>query len=214
MFYLNDRLVLENSSLRDRVSKLFDELASNEELSRTFVHNPALVLSARLLPSDYANTISKTSIDNANALLHSILSNPKFMEWLAGYQKELEEYYEKNHDLPDRQKIRMDLAKGLIEAGDAVILSHLLNNDGQEMCSVTARPPPPPPPPMSTNILLMNTQLTVLLFSTAIIFTVIVGMVFLGKAFDTKLDMVKISSNELRSLSEEIIRFSRDKSKE
>ena len=123
-FFLNDYLVANGISLRKRVSDLFDELEKNPELAKVFIHNPSLVLQSKVLPEFEA--MNEDSINAANQLLFSILSNDKFMKWTEEYGAKLIDQYSKTGKFPDKKKILRSFAKGIIEYGDPTILSEIL----------------------------------------------------------------------------------------
>jgi len=66
-FFLNDYLIANGTSLRKRVSDLFDELEKNPELPKVFIHNPSLVLQSKVLPE--FEVIDEDSINAANQLV-------------------------------------------------------------------------------------------------------------------------------------------------
>ena len=124
VFFLNDYLVANGISLRKRISDLFDELEKNPELAKVFVRNPALVLQSKVLPE--FEVMDEDSINAANQLLFSVLSNDKFMKWTQDYGAKLIDQYNKTGKVPDKKKILRAFAKGIIEYGDPKILSDLL----------------------------------------------------------------------------------------
>jgi hypothetical protein len=123
-FFLNDYLVANGISLRKRVSDLFDELEKNPELAKVFIRNPFLVLQSKVLP-EFA-VMNEDSINAANQLLYSVLSNDKFMKWAETYGAKLIDQYNKTGKIPDKKKMLRAFAKGIIEYGDPRILSDLL----------------------------------------------------------------------------------------
>lgn len=124
VFFLNDYLVANGISLRKRISDLFDELEKNPELAQVFVRNPVLVLQSKVLPE--FTVMDEDAIDAANQLLYSVLSNDKFMKWTQDYGAKLIDQYNKTGKLPDKKKILHAFAKGIVEYGDPRILSDLL----------------------------------------------------------------------------------------
>ncbi len=124
VFFLNDYLVANGISLRKRVSDLFDELEKNNELAQVFIQNPTLVLQSKVLPE--FQVLEENSINAANQLLFSVLSNDKFMKWTQDYGTKLIDRYNKTGKVPDKKKILRDFAKGIIEYGDPELLSDIL----------------------------------------------------------------------------------------
>ena len=86
-FFLNDYLVANGISLRKRVSDLFNELEKNDELAKVFIQNPTLVMLNKVLPE--FEVIEENSINAANRLLFSVLSNEKFLKWTQEYGTKL-----------------------------------------------------------------------------------------------------------------------------
>jgi hypothetical protein len=123
-FFLNDYLVANGISLRKRVSDLFDELENNNELAKVFIQNPTLVLQSKVL-SEF-EVIEENSINAANQLLFSVLSNDKFLKWTQDYGTKLIDQYNKTGKVPDKKKILRAFAKGIIEYGDPKMLSDIL----------------------------------------------------------------------------------------
>lgn len=123
-FFLNDYLVANGISLRKRVSDLFDELEKNNELSKVFVQNPTLIMLSKVLPE--FEVIEENSINAANQLLFSVLSNDKFLKWTQDYGTKLIDQYNKTGKVPDKKKILRAFAKGIIEYGDPKLLSDIL----------------------------------------------------------------------------------------
>ena len=124
VFFLNDYLVANGISLRKRVSDLFDELEKNNELAQVFIQNPTLVFQSKVLPE--FQVLEENSINAANQLLFSVLSNDKFLKWTQDYGTKLIDQYNKTGKVPDKKKILRDFAKGIIEYGDPKLLSDLL----------------------------------------------------------------------------------------
>ena len=123
-FFLNDYFVANGISLRKRVSELFDELEKNDELAQVFIQNPTLVMLSKVLPE--FEVIEENSINAANQLLFSVLSNDKFLKWTQEYGTKLIDQYNKTGKVPDKKKILQAFAKGIIEYGDERILGDLL----------------------------------------------------------------------------------------
>jgi hypothetical protein len=123
-FFLNDYFVANGISLRKRVSDLFDELEKNDELAQVFIQNPTLVMLSKVLPE--FEVIEENSINAANQLLFSVLSNDKFLKWTQDYGAKLIDQYNKTGKVPDKKKILQAFAKGIIEYGDERILGDLL----------------------------------------------------------------------------------------
>jgi hypothetical protein len=123
-FFLNDYLVANGISLRKRVSDLFDELEKNNELAKVFIQNPTLVLQSKVL-SEF-EVIEENSINAANQLLFSVLSNDKFLKWTQDYGTKLIDQYNKTGKVPDKKKILRAFAKGIIEYGDPKMISNIL----------------------------------------------------------------------------------------
>jgi hypothetical protein len=123
-FFLNDYLVANGISLRKRISDLFDELEKNNELAQVFIQNPTLVMLSKVLPE--FEMIEEDSINAANQLLFSVLSNDKFLKWTQDYGSKLIDQYNKTGKVPDKKKILRAFAKGILEYGDERILGDLL----------------------------------------------------------------------------------------
>ena len=102
-FFLNDYLVSNGISLRERVSDLFDELEKNKELAQVFVQNPTLVMQTKVLPE--FEVLEENSINAANQLLFSVLSNDKFLKWTQDYGTKLIDQYNKTGKVPHKKEI-------------------------------------------------------------------------------------------------------------
>lgn len=123
-FYLDDYLVANGISIRKRVSDLFDELKNNPQLAQVFIQNPILVLQTKTLPE--LQTIDEDATNAANQFLFSVLTNDKFVKWLENYQNKLITQYNKNATFPTKKQVLKEFAKSIIENGDPLIVSNLL----------------------------------------------------------------------------------------
>jgi hypothetical protein len=196
-FFLNDYFVANGISLRKRISDLFDELEKNPELAQVFIRNPVLVLQSKVLPE--FEVMGEDEIDAANQLLYSVLSNDKFMNWTQEYGAKLINQYNKTGKLPDKKKILRAFAKGIIEYGDERILGDLLdmpqNFNGSEGL-------------VEHWWFYYHIVLAIEFFYIFVYDYIIVGANRIS-LLDEKQQIVTISPKELKSLAEQMIKYSK-----
>jgi hypothetical protein len=197
-FYLNDYLVANGTSLRKRVSELFDQMEQDRELARVFIQNPIVVLQSKVFPEFHIT--DQESVNAANQLLFSVLTNEKFMRWTEKYQKSLIDRYNKTGEVPDKKELLQTLAKGIIQHGDAKILTDLL-----ELSQTSSTPTP---------FGIRHVWYYVEFYAWAYIYIFYIYIFAFGRAdkmslFDEKQQMVTISPKELRSLAEQIVKHAK-----
>jgi hypothetical protein len=197
-FFLNDYLIANGISLRKRVSDLFDELEKNPELAQVFIRNPFLVLQSRVLP-EFA-VMNEDSINAANQLLYSVLSNDKFMKWAEEYGAKLIDRFNKTGKVPDKKEMLRAFAKGIIEYGDPRILSDLLEIPQQLDESVSG---------LVEHWWLYYHIIMVIEFYYFFTYDYIVVAPDRISLLDEKQKMVTISPKELKALTERLIKHAK-----
>ena len=154
-----DLLVFDYEKLDERSIHLFDQLKRSEVLRAEFISNPAGVLGREVLQG--RKLTSPLEIDQANRLLFSLLSNPRFWVWAGRYQRriwaELRRANIKGRTpaevkrlallILSKRRIYHDLAVGMREFGDAELYRALIPADGvyQNIGSITYDGPDPGP---------------------------------------------------------------------
>ena len=199
--------------LRKRVSDLFDELEKNPELAQVFIRNPIIVLQSKIFPE--FPTFDEDTINKANQFLFSVLSNDKFMKWLENYQKETINRYNKSGKLPSKKKVLQEFAKGLIENGDPKILNDLLEVSTKTVEQLNASRM------IEMDFLVSNKNFAIWEYLFLIRISVFVynydyftyQAAGIGKidSIDEQQKIVTISTKELRSLSEQIVKYAKHK---
>jgi hypothetical protein len=204
--YLNDYLVANGISLRKRVSELFDQLEQDRELAKVFIQNPIVVLQSKVFPE--FPVADETSVNAANQLLFSVLTNERFMQWAKKYQKSLMAHYNKTGEIPDKRELLQTVARGIIEHGDPKILTDLLD------LSQTST--------AATSVGFRHVWYYVEFYAWAYIYFFYIFIYAFANAdtislLDEKQQVVTISPKELRSLAEQMVEYAkqmRDQSKE
>lgn len=203
----NDRLILENSSLRIKVTALFKELDEKPELAHLFIRNPAKVLASRVLPADFA-MISEKSLNRANELIYSIINNPEFVKWIEDYQLEVAGEYTKTGDFPDKKKLRKDFAKAVLKFGDESIVYNLINNSDNAEAIITGGEMRP----VADCEVVVETLVALLL--VVAVAAVVLPVLFIGKANlpelkNNRMTMVKITSTELHAIANQLVEYAK-----
>ena len=204
-FFLNDYLDVKGISLRNRISSLFDELAKDPKLAQVFIRNPILVLQSKVLPE--VQLLDEETLNASNQFLFSVLSNDKFTKWLENYQTKLIAQYNRTAKLPSKKKLLQEFAKGLIKNGDPKILSDLLQ------ISAKGGPEPQKTLVFVHDFIALASILIRLNIITVTQYYVIIWFWILGpskmKLLDENQKIVTISPRELKSLSEQIVKYAK-----
>jgi hypothetical protein len=132
----SDFLILNIDDFGANVQRFFKTLEQSDAHKQLFVSDPSGVITKMLLPDV---PFSESTINDANRILYSMLSNAKFMKWANEYQQKLyDEALEttkiKDPDeamkimtaLFDKRKIYADLVQGLIDSGDKEIVGTII----------------------------------------------------------------------------------------
>jgi hypothetical protein len=204
-FFLNDYLDVKGINLRNRISGLFDELAKDPKLAQVFIRNPILVLQSMVLPE--VPLLDEETLNASNQFLFSVLSNDKFTKWLENYQSKLIAQYNSTAKLPSKRKIIQEFAKGLIINGDPKILSDLLQISPKGF------------PEQQKTLVFVHDYIAIasifirLSIITVSQYYVIIWFWILGpskmKLMDENQKIVTISPRELKSLSEQIVKYAK-----
>ena len=212
-FFLNDYLISNGINLRKRVSDLFDELEKNPELATVFIRNPIVVLQTKIFPEFPEFDVDRTN--EANQFLFSVLSNDKFIQWLEKYQKQTINHYNKSGKLPNKHKVLQEFAKGLIENGDPKILSDLLDTSSKTIEQLKSSKM------IEMDFIISNKNFAIWEYLFLIRISLFVynydyftyQAAGIGKIdiIDEQQKIVTISSKELRSLSDQIIKYAKQK---
>jgi hypothetical protein len=212
-FFLNDYLISNGINLRKRVSDLFDELEKNPELSNAFIRNPIVVLQTKIFPEFPKFDIDQTN--EANQFLFSVLSNDKFVQWLEKYQKQTIKNYNNSGKLPSKRKVLQEFAKGLIENGDPKILSDLLDTSQKTIEQLNSSKM------IEMDFIVSNKNFAIWEYLFLIRISLFVYNYYyftyqaagIGKIdiIDEQQQIVTISSKELRSLSDQIVKDAKQK---
>jgi hypothetical protein len=132
-------LLLKNNSFRQETNAFFDLLALSPTVREGFFHNPVGVMRAMFsftLHSDLETTQDDSA---ANRLLFSIVSNPKFFEFLDRHQNSTDPRLSgliealpaiRSCQNGDRAQFFKELTEVFAECGDKSILEGLLTADG------------------------------------------------------------------------------------
>lgn len=212
-FFLNDYLISNGINLRKRVSDLFDELEKNPELANAFIRNPIVVLQTKIFPEFPKFDIDQTN--EANQFLFSVLSNDKFVQWLEKYQKQTIKNYNNSGKLPSKRKVLQEFAKGLIENGDPKILSDLLDTSQKTIEQLNSSKM------IEMDFIVSNKNFAIWEYLFLIRISLFVynydyftyQAAGIGKIdiIDEQQKIVTISSKELRSLSDQIVKYAKQK---
>ncbi|GEM_PF-2659665 len=154
----DDLLVLDYAGFSRHTALFYKKLeaASFREL---FVRDPAGVLFDSLFPGYKSPTPGK--INQANRMLFSLLSNPKFMDWSKGFQKKLEETAQRAapQEKPgeaiklytvqvDRAKLYQEILEATRSFADVEFFhSAFIADPDDNPCGTVPRPIPLPNPP-------------------------------------------------------------------
>ena len=212
-FFLNDYLISNGINLRKRVSDLFDELEKNPELATVFIRNPIVVLQTKIFPEFPEFDVDRTN--EANQFLFSVLSNDKFIQWLEKYQKQTINHYNKSGKLPSKHKVLQEFAKGLIENGDPKILSDLLDTSSKTIEQLNSSKM------IEMDFIVSNKNFAIWEYLFLIRISLFVynydyftyQAAGIGKIdiIDEQQKIVTISSKELRSLSDQVVKYAKQK---
>jgi len=131
-------LLLKHNSFRQETKALFDLLSSSPMARESFFNNPSGVMRAMFT---FTHSDLETTQDDsaANRLLFSIVSNPKFFEFLERHQNSTDPRLTGlietlpaigTWQLGDKAQILKEFTAAFAECGDKEILEGLLTADG------------------------------------------------------------------------------------
>lgn len=123
-------LLLKHESIRQEINALFDLLASNPAAKQSFINNPAGVMRAVLNFTD-ADLECAQDDTEANRLLFSVVSNPKFFDFVKRHQ---------DRSLKGKAEILGEFADAFLEFGDQELVAGL-SSDELTPGAVYALPP-------------------------------------------------------------------------
>src|SRR4051794_40495877 len=95
----DELLVLQYDDLAARVETFYRQLENSVPFRELFIRNPAGVISQTILADDLPPP--SASLNQANRLFFSLLSNKKFSAWATRYQKQLERQARQVANVPD-----------------------------------------------------------------------------------------------------------------
>jgi hypothetical protein len=123
-------LLLKHESIRQEINALFELLASNPSAKQSFINNPAGVMRAVLSFADADLECARDDTE-ANRLLFSVVSNPKFFDFVKRHQ---------DRSLKGKAEILKEFADAFLKFGDQKLVAGLLS-DELTPAAVYALPP-------------------------------------------------------------------------
>lgn len=141
-------LLLKQDSFRKETNDLFEELASNPVAKKLFIENPAGVMRTKLSFIKSDSEFPRDDSD-ANRLLFSIISNPKFFNFIQQQQDKINKKLNSLFltpatkpipDVIDREAILQEFAAAFIKFGDKEILGGLVHAEGTPSGSIDMPP--------------------------------------------------------------------------
>jgi hypothetical protein len=124
--YFDSSIVLKLKPFKSSAAEIIRDLSDKRILEEEFLIDPAGYLAAKL-HSQFASRIPRGRLNGANRFLFSVMSNEKFLGWLTEYQAQaLKSFEEDPLAIIDKNKVRLDLAKAMVEFGDAEIIGAIL----------------------------------------------------------------------------------------
>jgi hypothetical protein len=117
-----DLLIFEKEAFKN-LPAFFKLLSSTPEIQNQFLDDPSGILKKHLLNDP---SVPETKISETNKLVHSILSNKKFLSWAIDYQTNLEQQYEsikvkRKLDAffnENKEKIYSEVVKAILDTSD------------------------------------------------------------------------------------------------
>lgn len=182
------------------LNRLISSLES-KEATDLFVSNPVGMLSQH-----FPETIGKVNVDKiseANRLVFSIMANDKFRDWAVEYSNNIKQKFTLDDAKKlDKSKLRMDLAKAILDSGDKEIIYSLLGeqtrHDGLTTEDMQSR---------IDSVVTVETAIAVI--AVAVIHVVVTAIDFTPKVPPTGPDLSLLSENagaDLRSISEQLVK--------
>lgn len=124
--YFNSSAALKLKPFKASAASILRELSERQVLEDEFLPDPSGFLASRL-HGPAAVRIPRTKLNAANRFLFAIMSNEKFRGWINDYQENfLKQLEEDPLAIIDKDQLRMDLAKAMVEFGDAEIIGAIL----------------------------------------------------------------------------------------
>ena len=106
----NELLILNQGNFLGGVEELYRQLNSSPAFREQFLLDPAGVLSLTVFTEFESPTVG--AINQANRILFSLLSNPKFREWAHGFQQRISAQIDEAAQSADRvEAIKMIVAR-------------------------------------------------------------------------------------------------------
>lgn len=124
--FFDSSVALKLKPFKDSTATILRELSDRRTLEDEFLVDPSGYLASRLHGAAAAK-IPRGRLNSANRFLFSIVSNEKFLGWIKDYQElSLKTFETDPLAFIDKNKLRSDLAKAMIEFGDPEIIGAAL----------------------------------------------------------------------------------------
>jgi hypothetical protein len=149
----DDLLILDYGDFSERAQELYERMNDSPHIRERLVKDPAGAVNEMLLQGTVTPP-SRGTINQANRLLYSLLSNQEFMEWSQSYQEKIQEQLRQiaeEHDSEeafkllveriDRSELYREITEAILEHADREILYSIIAIDPDD-----PRPPWPWPP--------------------------------------------------------------------
>lgn len=124
--FFDSSVALKLKPFKESAAAVVRELSDRHVLEDEFLLDPTGFLVTRLHDTAAAR-IPRRQLNGANRFLFSVMSNEKFLGWIKSYQEQtLENLQADPLAVIDKEKVRVDLAKAMLEFGDPEIISAIL----------------------------------------------------------------------------------------
>jgi hypothetical protein len=104
----SELLILNYDGFNDRVEALFEQLTTSPSARELFLKDPASLVAKVVLPS--GDQPRAAELAQANRILFSLLSNPKFIAWAKEFREELDSEIKQAAELDDPAEALKHLA--------------------------------------------------------------------------------------------------------
>lgn len=120
-----DLLKFSKPELADGIGRMLSSLESKSSVDELSL-NPTGVISKHF--PELTGKLSADKMSDANRLIFSIMANDSFRNWASDYQEKLRvDFSLKGAKSLDKDKVKKDFAKAILESGDEDIVYALLN---------------------------------------------------------------------------------------
>jgi hypothetical protein len=221
-------LMVHDAKFREHMVEALETIGKDRSLQRDLVRDPAGSAIRDFLP-DHLQGVADTDLSDANRLVMSAVANDGFRSWMDDYQRRLLEVHREHEDpirsiIEGKNELLQDLAKALIEHGDAELLKNLLHADAgggrispeqlrdPDLGPIPLPKPPDPipdprdpwPPPMPhPDVAVVKFVLVVVVAVAVAIAVVVVAADSDGHTVD--LDFRNVDGPQLRSIADQMI---------